>query len=153
MIPNHHPTTGALPPGDYQATWKEVTQRYGRGVRRRKILQNLDHILDSLYEEMEVIDVYLDGSFTSDKERPSDVDVIINVRGTIPDRWTDRNKHQDRKKKWMVDLWFWPSLGAHGGGTLTDIKSFMATDGQGRPTGFIHLFDDELDEGEQNDQE
>ena len=153
MIPKHDSATGALPPGDYQATWTEVTERYGWGVRRRKILHNLDLVLASLSEEVDVVDVYLDGSFTSDKERPSDVDVIVNAQGDIPSRWTDRAKHQERKKRWMVDLWFWPAFGAHAGGPLTDIKSFMASDAQGRPTGFIHLFEDEFVEGEYDDQE
>ena len=142
MIPEHDPRTGALPPGDHQATWKEVTERYGFGVRRRKILRGLELVLMFLHDEVDVAEVYLNGSFTTDKERPGDVDVVVFARGEIPERWQDRAKHEERKKKWLVDLYF-----------SSDIKSFMSTTRSGQPKGFIQLFEGDLDEGDVDDQE
>lgn len=68
-------TTGLLPPGSDDATFDEVEAVFGATYKRRKILAGLRWVVERLRAEG-VIDIYVDGSFVTDKERPGDVDVV-----------------------------------------------------------------------------
>lgn len=146
-IPEHDPVTGALPPGDHEATLREVEQRYGTSPRRVRLLQALRWVVNRL-DELGCMMILLDGSFTSEKHRPSDIDVIVYLPPGVllPPLLRD---HAWLKSQHGIDLWTWPSYGQHrGGGPATDIKNFFSTDRLDRPTGFIDLVREDDDDQE-----
>lgn len=74
-IPPLDDATGYLPAGDHRGTWDELVERFGGTYGRRQILQGLRFVLDQLRSRGVTL-VWIDGSFTTDKPRPRDVDVI-----------------------------------------------------------------------------
>jgi hypothetical protein len=66
--------TGALPPGIYEATWDEVLEFFGRTAHRQELLAGLRDALRDL-QAAGCRRAYLDGSFVTDKEPPSDFDL------------------------------------------------------------------------------
>ncbi len=78
MIPAFDEGTGNLPPGEHEATWPEVIQRYGWNKRRRLLLQGLRRMLLNLrYAGCTFF--LLDGSFVTAKEEPGDFDACCDV--------------------------------------------------------------------------
>lgn len=65
---------GNLPPGIHVATWAEVVARFGRNVRRRRLLNGLKEALNVL-RSAGCRRAYLDGSFVGSKAMPGDYDV------------------------------------------------------------------------------
>lgn len=80
MIPTYEPE-GQLPPGQYMATWHEVTTHYGYNPRRRRLLRGLLRALVAL-RDAGVPRVYLDGSFVTTKRMPNDFDGCWEVPDT-----------------------------------------------------------------------
>jgi hypothetical protein len=66
--------TGALPPGVHEATWEEVETLFGWTAHRRDLLAGLHDALTDL-RAAGCRSAYLDGSFVTDKEVPSDFDL------------------------------------------------------------------------------
>jgi hypothetical protein len=73
MIPNFD-ATGLLPKGIYLATWSEITTRYGATAQRQELLKLLRSALINLCNAG-CETAYLDGSFVTAKEVPSDFDM------------------------------------------------------------------------------
>lgn len=73
MIPEWDPLTGNLPEGVHQAEWTEVVDRLGFTKRRLELLTGLQSGL-SILREYGCEQVWLDGSFVSDKPEPGDFD-------------------------------------------------------------------------------
>ena len=73
MIPPFDPDTGALPPGDHQATLEEISKRFGFTPRRRWLLKGLRAAVKAFWAAG-IEEVYIDGSFCSEKPDPGDVD-------------------------------------------------------------------------------
>lgn len=78
MIPGFQPN-GLLEVGVHLATWSEIVQNFGLSGHRRNLLEQgtlkaLRHLRDA-----GVTDVWLDGSMTSEKDRPSDYDLCYAV--------------------------------------------------------------------------
>jgi hypothetical protein len=73
---------GNLPAGIYEATWQEVQERLGFSERRTVLLEQLYSALKNL-NEAGCQRVYLDGSFSSSKENPGDIDVCYEPRGVV----------------------------------------------------------------------
>lgn len=72
-IPNLE-ENGELPVGIHIATVEEVEDRFGKPNDRRKLLMNgLKSALEK-FEKVEVKKVFVDGSFTTDKDEPNDID-------------------------------------------------------------------------------
>src|ERR1035437_1577782 len=71
LIPDFDSTTGALPPGDHRA--EEIGSRLGFSPRRRWLLQGL-HIAVKAFRAAGVEDIFIDGSFCTEKPDPGDVD-------------------------------------------------------------------------------
>ena len=72
-IPNLE-ANGELPVGIHIATVEEVEDRFGKTNDRRKLLMNgLKNALEQ-FEKVEVKKVFVDGSFTTDKDEPNDID-------------------------------------------------------------------------------
>lgn len=65
--------TGNLPAGIYDATWDELTTRYGTSPHRRELLAGRKGALDSL-QQAGCRRAYINGSFVSAKGHPGDYD-------------------------------------------------------------------------------
>ena len=72
MIPDFD-RRGNLPPGRHRATWQELQQRYGVNEHRRRLLGDMKRMLLSL-KSVGCQTVYMNGSFVSAKDAPSDYD-------------------------------------------------------------------------------
>jgi hypothetical protein len=73
LIPAFDPETGALPPGDHQATLEEIWKRLGFTSRRRWLLKGLRAAAEAFWK-VRIQDIYIDGSFCTEKLDPGDVD-------------------------------------------------------------------------------
>ena len=73
MIPAFDPATGALPPGDHRATLDEITRRLGFTSRRRWLLEGL-HAAVQTFWAAGIREIYIDGSFCTEKPDPGDID-------------------------------------------------------------------------------
>jgi hypothetical protein len=79
MIPAFN-ERGNLPPGVHQATWKQLTKRFGRTIRRRRLLYGLRAALLALRDAGCRV-VYIDGSFVTAKKAPGDFDGCWDTQG------------------------------------------------------------------------
>ena len=73
MIPPFDSETGGLPPGDHRATLEEITKRLGFTPRRRWLLKGL-RAAAAAFWAAGIEDIYLDGSFCTEKPDPADID-------------------------------------------------------------------------------
>ena len=73
MIPAFDPATGALPNGDHRATLEEIEGRFGFTPRRHWLLKGLRAAVKALWAAG-VEDIFIDGSFCTEKLDPGDVD-------------------------------------------------------------------------------
>ena len=81
MIPalNQH---GVLPVGIHDATLDEVRDRFGYNPLRMRLLRRLDKALANWRGKPcwdAVADVYIDGSFLSDKPAPNDIECAVAI--------------------------------------------------------------------------
>ncbi len=65
---------GELPLGAHVATMQEVENRFGNSSDRRKLLMAGLKSAVEQFEKAEVKKIFVDGSFTTDKEAPNDID-------------------------------------------------------------------------------
>lgn len=82
MIPSFE-GSGNLPPGIHEATWHEFAERFGTTPRRRELLDGLRRALDSL-RRAGCRRAYVDGSFVTAKEHPSDFDACWEESNVDP---------------------------------------------------------------------
>jgi hypothetical protein len=78
-------STGRLPPGEHEATWEEVVDRFGSNRRRRQLLDGLGEAL-TLLAAAGCSKVWINGSFVTDKEEPGDFDVVWDPAGVDLDQ-------------------------------------------------------------------
>lgn len=64
---------GNLPPGVHDATWQDITERFGYNTHRRRLIEGLRNALLSL-KHAGCKQIYLNGSFVTDKTFPGDFD-------------------------------------------------------------------------------
>lgn len=72
MIANFN-NSGNLPPGIHYTNWTEFSERFGFNIYRKRILNGMKNALNNL-KSCGCKKVYLDGSFTTAKNRPGDFD-------------------------------------------------------------------------------
>ena len=80
MIPDFVAGSGNLPPGIHEATWAELTARYGSTPRRLGLLAGLKAALDAL-RAAGCTRAHVDGSFVSRKAEPGDFDACWETDG------------------------------------------------------------------------
>ena len=138
MIPDFDASTGNLPPGEHSATWQEMLDRYGYTPWRRRLLQGL---LDAL-RHLRVSGctrAFIDGSFVTAKERPSDFDACWEAQGVDFDLLDDRlltfDKGRATQKAAFFGELFISDSRADPQGTL--FLDFFQTDRDGRRKGII----------------
>jgi hypothetical protein len=84
MIPPFR-RNGTLPPGIHWATWEEIVERFGGNEHRQNLLAGLRRALDSL-QQAGCREVYLGGSFITNKTEPEDFDGCWNKVGVEPEK-------------------------------------------------------------------
>ncbi|MHB8449838.1 MAG: helix-turn-helix domain-containing protein [Mycobacteriales bacterium] len=77
-LPPFDPATGCLPPGEHEAGWGEVVERFGWNRRRRQLLDGLADALGML-ARAGCARAWLNGSFVTAKEEPGDFDVVLDL--------------------------------------------------------------------------
>jgi hypothetical protein len=73
VIPPFRKISGALPPGIHDATWQEVSLRYGYNRPRQLLLRGLGQVISDL-RAAGCQRLYIDGSVVMDKPAPGDFD-------------------------------------------------------------------------------
>jgi len=74
---------GNLPAGIHEATWDELTARFGTTEHRRELLAGIKRALESL-RQAGCRRAYVDGSFVTTKDEPADFDGCWEVSGVDP---------------------------------------------------------------------
>ena len=85
MIPEFEHDTGYLPPGIHDASWGEFVNRFGSNAYRQGILSGLLAALQNL-QSAGCTEVFIDGSFVTDKKFPGDFDAAWDPIGVDPTR-------------------------------------------------------------------
>lgn len=73
MLPEFDYETGYLPPGVHNATLEEIKERFGKTVRRSRLVANLLVVVRQLWNAG-VQEVCIDGSFCTATPIPNDID-------------------------------------------------------------------------------
>ncbi len=105
MIPKFD-IIGNLPPGKHVATFVDVKKRFGTNSRRLWLLEGLNLLLIEL-KKAGSDEVWLDGSFVTQKELPGDYDMCYQIRGVNPDLMDPlifSQNRDERKKKYRGDI-------------------------------------------------
>ena len=131
---------GLLPPGIHWATWVEVEERYATSVWRRMLIDGARRATENL-KQAGCKTLYLDGSFVTSKERPSDFDGCWDPDGVTWDQVdlvlrTFRNRRAAQKAKYHGELFI--SSGLADGG-LTFLDFFQRDKDTGSPKGIIAI--------------
>jgi hypothetical protein len=84
MVPEFD-EAGVLPAGIHDATWDELTTRFGTSPHRRQLLVGLKRALDSL-RSAGCRRAYVNGSFVTAKDEPGDFDGCWDASGVDLDR-------------------------------------------------------------------
>jgi hypothetical protein len=132
---------GNLPIGEHMATWKEVEESLGWNFKRRNLLVGLHYTVKSL-SNLGVTKFLLDGSFTTIKERPNDIEVVF-----VPPLNVDMSnwgifsfaEHSNLKKIHGIDLWPYPSPQRTSSGATITIVDFFLSDRDGNSKGIVQL--------------
>ncbi|WP_156368736.1 hypothetical protein [Duganella sp. Leaf61] len=82
MLPDFKKINGLLPEGEHEASWAEVSQRFGNSAGRNALLAGLLEACRSL-SNAGVKYLYLDGSFVTAKRNPGDWDACYSQVGVI----------------------------------------------------------------------
>jgi hypothetical protein len=82
MLPDFN-ANGLLPEGIHDAIWDEIAPRFGGNLHRGRLLSGLKSGLEAL-RIAGCPKVYVDGSFVTAKEVPSDFDCCYEVAGIDP---------------------------------------------------------------------
>jgi len=73
LIPAFDSSNGALPPGNHQATSDQIAERLDFTPRRRWLLEGLRAAVEAFWAAG-IQEIYIDGSFCTEKPDPGDVD-------------------------------------------------------------------------------
>lgn len=76
---------GTLPPGVHWAVWEELVERFGGNPHRQALLEGLKAALENL-RQAGCQEVYIGGSFVTDKPEPQDFDGCWSKVGVDPDK-------------------------------------------------------------------
>ena len=76
MIPEFK-AEGYLPEGIHDCTLQELEERFTFNLKRKILLKGLKRLIEKL-GNIHCKVIYIDGSFVSDKQLPSDVDVCFD---------------------------------------------------------------------------
>ncbi|MBN8564802.1 MAG: hypothetical protein J0L70_30175 [Leptolyngbya sp. UWPOB_LEPTO1] len=141
MIPPFN-QNGLLPPGIHPAeSWQEFAERFGHNSHRQKLLSGMKSALDNLRRAYCQV-VYVDGSFVTTKEYPTDFDIcwdMTNVDLTLLDPLLLKfdNGRIAQKVKYLGELF--PAQTAEGVSGRTFLEFFQIDKVTGNPKGIVAL--------------
>lgn len=141
---------GELPAGIHVATLLEVLEKFGTASEKRKFLVSGLKLVIKQFKQVGVQRIYVDGSFTSDKEGPNDIDGCWSTEGVdekmlnLLDRdfWQfssieEFNEcREEIKRKYGLDFYIaeWNE-----GSTGKPFPEYFQTTRDGRPKGIIQI--------------
>lgn len=132
---------GRLPPGVHKATLEELRDKLGWGQRRKNLIDGLEMAL-RLMANCGIEQVYLDGSFVTDKNRPGDIDGCYDVPlganlGSMYPIWPWTRPNRDISKA-MFGVELAPTR-APATPSGEPFISFFQKDRQGRRRGIVSI--------------
>ncbi len=142
LMPN-----GELPPGVHIVSLTEVETVFGRtNDRRRLLMKGLKKAL-SLFKAANVSKVFVDGSFTTDKDEPNDIDGCWSSIGVdelkLDTRFWDfesiddfERKRHEIKNEFGIDFFIAEIIE---GGSGKPFPEFFQTNRDGDPKGIIQI--------------
>ena len=96
---------GLLPPGIHPASMEEVVERLGFSSKRQDLIERgLKPMVERL-RAFGVRDMYLNGSFTTAKSSPGDIDAYVLTTVGSPLELEVIEHYEERKTTYQVDLW------------------------------------------------
>lgn len=132
---------GNLPPGIHEASWQEFAERFGSTLYRSRLLKGLWAALAAL-KIAGCKKVYIDGSFVTNEEVPSDWDGCWDINGVNPlllDPVLRQfgNKQAAQKAKYFGE--FFPAQMAERGAGKTFLEFFQVDKETGIAKGIVVL--------------
>lgn len=132
---------GNLPPGIHDATWGELSKRYGRTARRRELLKGMRRALVVL-RAAGCRTVYVDGSFVTAREVPGDFDacwddVNVDLAKMDPVLLDFSDRRASQKAKYLGELF--PSNAPAGAVGRVFLDFFQIDRDTGRAKGVVRL--------------
>ena len=139
-IPELDAGTGYLPPGVHDATWDELVEVFAFNSGRVELLQGFRNALESL-ARAGCKRAYLDGSFVTAKQDPSDFDGCWETAGVDPtlldpELLDFREGRAAQKARYGGEL-FLANAAADPAGTA--FLDFFQGDREGRPKGIVAI--------------
>ena len=143
MIPDLD-TDGNLPPGIHSVNWSELEARCASNPHRRLLLSGLRRAAEVL-RVAGCKTVYVDGSFVTGKEVPSDFDGcwerggmdLLSLQAADPVLLMFANRRAAQKAKYFGELF--PADMVEGGSGLTFLNFFQRDKDTGRAKGILAL--------------
>ncbi len=141
-------TAGELPTGVHIATLEEVEQSFGVQNDRRKLLMAGLSTVVHMFQAAGVKFVLVDGSFTTEKEEPADIDGCWSAAGDVDfhridsDFWDfdDIVDFQEKRKlvkeRYGLDFFIAESVE---GGSGKPFSEFFQTNRDGYPKGILKI--------------
>ena len=80
MIPEFN-EKGQLPLGVHKASWEEFVARYATTDHRRSLISLMKKLIAHL-KEVQCQNLFVNGSFVANKEKPNDYDACWDMQGT-----------------------------------------------------------------------
>lgn len=129
-----------LPPGIHDATMEEIEQRFATNPLRKELFEGFKRGVDVL-REAGCHEVFLDGSYVTDKENPGDFDACwaptgIDYRKLDPVLLDFSFRRQKQKEKYHGE--FFPSS-ALADGTRNFVEYFQIDRYTGNQKGLIRI--------------
>ena len=94
---------GFLPPGIHPATLEEVVQKLGCSSKRQDVIERgLKPVVERL-KALGVREVYLNGSFTTSKPSPGDIDGYVLTTVGSPLEWEVLEHYEEMSQNWWQE--------------------------------------------------
>jgi len=134
-------SSGRLPPGIHEATWRQITATLGFTPRRKRLLTGLRKAL-ALLKKSGCRLAYLDGSFVTDKAEPGDFDACWGIDGVDVERldpvFLDFSNSRARQKLRFLGEFF-PAELPEGATGRTFLEFFQLDKDTGEPKGILKI--------------
>ena len=115
---------GVLPVGRHECTFLEVEAAYTLNDHRSRLWADLQRFMRWTANQPQPASIYLDGSFTSDKVLPGDIDVVFDLDGcgqAVQSHWlfVFGTQRAVIKNDYRVDFWVYLP------GAANDLRAFF----------------------------
>lgn len=116
---------GVLPPGAFDCTRDEVIENFCGSAHRATLWQRFEAFLGEIDDDRKPTRLLLDGSFTSDKIEPRDIDVVFDLSDcseNVKNHWllVSMLEQERLKAAYSVDFWVYFS------GLPNDLRAFFS---------------------------